>query len=79
MNDRIKVTMKDLLDKNQKQVERIIDISCFSIPDYNAPSGWESNIIAPIEKQAELLKRWISDFANEQHNTLLELVSFEII
>lgn len=73
----INVKMKDLL--TGKEVERNIDISNFYIPDYSAHEGWESDTIAPLGKQETLLKEWIKDRANEQHNTILELISWSII
>lgn len=76
----IKVVMRDLLSENEELIERFIDISNFSIPNYKAQLNFEHNIITEDEnKQKEILENWISERANDQHETLLELVSWEIV
>lgn len=74
----IKVKMIDLF--TGELVERTIDISNFSVPDYTAPDGWECNVIATNkEQQVKLLNSWIEQRANPQHDTVLSLESFEVI
>ena len=74
----INTKMKDLF--TGKEIERRIDISNITRPDYNAPTGWECDIVEPDpERQRAMIERWIVDCANDQHETLLELVSWEII
>jgi len=65
---------------SQQPVKREIDISNFSVPDTNAASGWECDIITHDNSlQRDILNSWIEDRANEQHNTVLELIDWEIV
>jgi hypothetical protein len=62
------------------KVARLVSMNMFSIPDYNADEGWECNIITKDEdKRVELIKRWIDERANEQHESNLEFVKYEIV
>ena len=72
MSKQVIVTMKDEL--TGEDVYRTICATNISITD---DSGcW---VIAPTrEQQEELLKEWITDRAEAQHDTLLELVDFSI-
>jgi hypothetical protein len=72
------VTIKMTDEITEKEVVRTIDISNLMIPNYNAQIGWECNIIAPKEKQSELLEKWINERGNKQHDTILTLNSWEI-
>ena len=75
----ITVNMIDLLTDNQDEVVRTIDISNIQVPNYDAPIGWECDKIeTDKEKQIKLIEKWIDDRANNQHETILELVSFTI-
>lgn len=69
--------MNDLF--NEKQVEREIDISNLYVPNYNAPLNFEHDILGTPEQQRKNLEQWIKERGNQQHDTLLELVSWEII
>jgi hypothetical protein len=68
--ENVTVTMNDLF--TGKQVERTIDITNVMI------AGSECQEIAPRHIQERLLNEWIEDRANEQHDTILELVSWEV-
>ena len=73
----ITVNMKDLF--TNKPVTRNIDISNFSVINYDAPAGWECNKIEDNkDKQRAILENWIEDRANDQHDTWLELVSWSV-
>lgn len=50
-------------------VTRVIDSSILVVHD-----GETSHIATTFEKQKELLNQWIVDRANEQHETILSLV-----
>ena len=65
----IKVTMLDTL--NNKEVTRDIDISNIYIDNGTC---WQ--VATSPERQRELLNEWIEDRANDQHETILELVSW---
>jgi|LakMenE18May11ns_1017448.scaffolds.fasta_scaffold8665755_1 hypothetical protein len=80
-NRKVIVTMIDELDmpsNGTKEVVREICISNILVSDNSAPSGWECSIIGTIEQQRKKLNEWISERANEQHNTLLSLKSWVI-
>jgi hypothetical protein len=62
----INVTLRDTA--TDKLCSRDIDISNFTV--YNA--------LNDTELQSELLKEWIEDRANEQHNSVMSLVSWYI-
>ena len=72
------VTLKMTDELTEQEVVRTIDISVLFVNNDNALSGWEGDIIAPVERQRNLLKRWISERGNQQHNTILTLNSWEI-
>lgn len=63
----IELKMKDLL--NDTTVTRQIDLS-------NIFTGHKP---ATKENQTDLLNRWISERGNNQHETILELKSWEIL
>lgn len=63
----IELKMNDLL--NDKIVTRQIDLS-------NIFTGHKP---ATKENQTELLNRWINERGNDQHETILELDSWEIV
>ena len=64
----VTLQMNDLL--NDTSVERTIDISnAYS----NGSICWE---LKGREAQAEGLNRWINERGNDQHETILELVSW---
>ena len=80
-NRKVIVTMIDELDmpsNGTKEVVREICISNSLVDDNSAPSGWECSIIGTIDQQRKKLNEWISERANEQHNTLLSLKSWVI-
>jgi hypothetical protein len=62
-----------------KQIERTIDSIIFSVNDESAGLDSECNTIETNEeKQTAIINQWIKERANSQHETYLELVSFEI-
>lgn len=62
------------------KVARLVSMGMFSIPDYNAADGWEYNMITEDEgKRVKLIKQWIDERANEQHESNLEFVKYEIV
>jgi hypothetical protein len=62
------------------KVARLASMNMFSIPDCNADEGWECNMITEDEgKRVELIKQWIDERANEQHESNLEFVKYEIV
>jgi hypothetical protein len=72
------VTLRMTDELTEKEVVRTIDISVLLINDDNALSGWEGDIIAPVERQRKQLERWISERGNQQHDTILTLNSWDI-
>lgn len=72
----VKLTLKDLF--TDKLITRSIDISNILVNDSSAPLNWECNILGNKEQQEARLNEWITDRGNEQHNTLLELVTWEL-
>lgn len=65
----VTLKMNDLL--NGVEVERTIDaINAFSSGSF----CWE---LKSEKEQKENLNKWINERGNEQHETILELVSFE--
>ena len=72
------VTLRMTDELTEKEVVRTIDISVLSVNDDNALSGWECDIIAPVERQRKQLERWISERGNQQHDTILTLNSWDI-
>lgn len=67
----ITVNMQDLW--TGKPVTREIDISVIYV---NGAECWE--VAKSQEKREQLINEWIKDRANAQHETELELISFEI-
>jgi len=72
------VTLRMTDELTEKEVVRTIDIGVLLINDDNALSGWEGDIIAPVERQRKQLQRWIRERGNQQHDTILTLNSWEI-
>ena len=72
------VTLRMTDELTEKEVVRTIDIGVLLINDDNALSGWEGDIIAPVERQRKQLQRWIREHGNQQHDTILTLNSWEI-
>ena len=72
------VTLRMTDELTEKEVVRTIDIGVLLINDDNALSGWEGDIIAPVEKQRKQLQRWIREHGNQQHDTILTLNSWDI-
>ena len=72
------VTLRMTDELTEKEVVRTIDIGILFINDDNALSGWEGDIIAPVEKQRKQLQRWIREHGNQQHDTILTLNSWDI-
>jgi hypothetical protein len=72
------VTLIMLDELTEKQVERTIDISNVTVPNYNAADGWECDIIGTVEQQRKGLNMWINERGNQQHETILTLVSWSI-
>lgn len=69
LND-VRVTMKD--EFTGETVVRDIDKSNIYI------ASGECNVLAKPETQRRLIELWITERANEQHNTLLTLISWEL-
>lgn len=63
----IYVTMRD--DWTDELVNRVIDITNFTL---------HTGFIPCVERQAEILKQWIKERANDQHDTSLTLVSWYV-
>jgi hypothetical protein len=77
----VTVTMIDELDvqsNGTKEVVREICISNLMVNDSSALLDCECNVLGTIEQQRTLLNSWISERANQQHNTLLSLKSWTI-
>jgi hypothetical protein len=77
----VTVTMIDELDAQSngtKEVVREICISNLMVNDSSALLDCECNVLGTIEQQRTRLNNWISERANEQHNTLLSLKSWTI-
>ena len=70
----ITVKMKDLLSNENNIVERTICISNIM----TSCNDWNCNKLSTEEKQKEQLNSWIESRANQQHETILELISWEI-
>lgn len=68
--ENVRVTMKD--EFTGEIVVREIDKSNIYI------ASGECNVLAKPETRRRLLELWITERANEQHNTLLTLVSWEL-
>lgn len=72
----VTVKMTDLL--TEKEVVRTIDISNLMVPNTAAALDFEHDILGTKEQQKKNLENWISERANSQHDTILELKSWEI-
>lgn len=72
------VTIKMYDELNEVDVERTIDGSNLMVSDNDAPSGWECNILGNEKQIKNNLERWIDERGNEQHETILTLVGWEI-
>tara|TARA_R110000765_G_scaffold292026_4_gene387659 strand:+ start:1727 stop:1951 length:225 start_codon:yes stop_codon:yes gene_type:complete len=68
----VNITMKDA--SNGKTVSRTIDGSNLMVHN-----GETSHIASCPEIQRTLLQQWINERANEQHGTMLELVSWFLV
>ncbi len=65
----VTLIMKDLL--NEKEVERTIDaLNAYS----NGSVCWE---LRGEDEQRKNLKNWIDERGNDQHDTILELISWK--
>ena len=70
----VTLTMFDEL--NETNVERTIDITNVMVNNPNALDGWEGDIIGN-KKQIEVkLNEWIKERGNQQHETILTLISW---
>ena len=70
----IKVYLFDTLKK--KHLQREIDVSNFYVIDYvNECLKFENR----MPKQEIILNDWINERGNEQHDTILMLVNWEIL
>lgn len=67
----VKLTMKDLF--SEEVVERTIDGTNAM---KNGSVSWE---LGNKEEQRESLNRWINERGNSQHETILELIDWELI
>jgi len=67
----VTLQMKDLF--TEASVERTIDISNISVYD-----GVCNRVLTNPEKIISNLNEWIQERGNEQHNTILELISYSI-
>ncbi len=72
------VTLVMFDEFNLINVERTIDGSNLMVNDSSAPLGWECHKIGTNEQIENNLNKWISERGNEQHDTLLTLVSYKI-
>lgn len=70
------ITMEDLLE--EKEVVRTIDISNITVPNHKAALDFEHDVVGNEEQQRKGIEAWISERGNKQHNTILELKSWEI-
>ena len=73
----VTITMIDLLE--EKEVIRTIDISNLMVPDASAALDYECNVLGNEAQQIEGIKIWINQRGNDQHETILEYVSHEIV
>ena len=72
----VTIQMQDEL--NEKVIERTIDASNLLVNNDNAPLGFESSIIGNTKQQERSLNNWILERGNEQHDTILTLISWVI-
>ena len=72
------VIVKMYDELNEVEVTRTICATNLHVPNYNAPIGWEGNIMGTEEQQRANLNAWITDRANAQHDTILTLISWEL-
>lgn len=72
----VTLTMFDEL--NEINVERTIDGSNLIVNNTSAPMGWESHKIGSKDQITENLNKWIDERGNQQHNTVLTLISWSV-
>ncbi len=63
---------------NEIEVVRTIDGSNIMVNNTKAPLDFEHNIKGTDKQIEENLNKWISERGNDQHETLLTLISWEI-
>lgn len=62
------------------KVARLVSMSMFAVPCYDAAEDWETDEITEDEgKRVELIKRWIRERANRQHDSAIEFLKYEIV
>jgi len=66
------VTLKMQDELNEVEVSRTIDISNIMV------AGSGVLVIGTEEQQRDQLNRWINERGNDQHNTILTLLSWEV-
>lgn len=72
------VTLKMWDEFNEVNIERTIDGSNLMVNNTDASFGWECHKVGTNEQIERNLNLWISERGNEQHETLLTLVSWKI-
>jgi hypothetical protein len=72
------ITLKMLDELNNKEVERTIDGSNMYVNNTAALPGWECNRIGTNEEIEKNLNVWINEIGNDQHETILTLISWKI-
>jgi hypothetical protein len=72
----VTIQMQDEL--NEKVIERTIDASNLLVNNDNAPLGFEHSIIGNVQQQKASLNNWILERGNQQHDTILTLISWVI-
>ena len=72
----VTVNMKDEL--NDVNVERTIDLSNVLVNNKNAKYGFECHVVGSNAEIEASLNNWIEERANEQHDTILTLISWTI-
>lgn len=72
------VTLKMYDEFNEIEVVRTIDGSNIMVNNTKAPLDFEHNIKGTEKQIEENLNKWISERGNDQHETLLTLISWEI-
>lgn len=59
-------------------VDRVIYISNLMVNNTSAPIGWESNVLGNEDQQRKGIENWINERGNDQHDTILSLISWSI-
>ena len=72
------VTLKMQDELNGTIVERTIDGSNMLVNNENAVSGFEGHIIGNDKQIINNLNVWINQRGNDQHKTILSLISYTI-